>query len=316
VLDLIESAATGRSLHLQGSIDKINQQIASGAHSVELQFDYSEPEVGNGAVGSEMGITELIQSQTTYFYGSSAGRIQNIQAAASQFHGLFVAPGAVFSMAENIGDISLDSGYAESLIIFGDRTVKGVGGGVCQVSTTLFRTVFFAGFPVVERYQHAYRVYYYELNASGGQDARMAGLDATVYTPLVDFKFKNDSQYWILMETYVNPAARSITWKFYSTSDGRQVDWSTSGLNNIVKPPAPVYEENDNLAQGEVEQVDWAVAGADVRVTRNVTRNGQLLFADEFTTHYEPWAMVCQYGPKSKGYPPKKIDPEATTCHT
>lgn len=314
-LDLFASAVIGRSLLIPGSVEHINEQISTGAHNVDLLFEYSEPEVGDDTIAADLGITELIQSQTTYFYGSSAGRIQNIQTAAAQFHGLFVAPGAVFSMAENIGDISLDSGYAESLIIYGDRTVQGVGGGVCQVSTTLFRTVFFAGFPVVERYQHAYRVYYYELNASGAQDSRWAGLDATLYTPLVDFKFKNDSDYWLLMETYVNPGSRSITWKFYSTSDGRQVDWGTSGLTNIKQPPAPVYEENEDLAQGEVEQVDWAVSGADVHVTRNVTKDGQLLFTDQFTTHYEPWAMVCQYGPKTKGFPPKKIDREATSCH-
>jgi hypothetical protein len=92
------------------------------------------------------------------------------------------------------------------------------------------------------------------------------------------------------------------------------VSWDSSGLTNVVNPPDPVYEKNDKLKKGEVEQVDWAVKGADVRITRRVTRNGSLLFSDEFTTHYEPWAMVCQYGPKTKGYPPKEIDSDATSC--
>lgn len=313
-LDLIEPAIVGQILNVDASIEYINQQLSQGNHQIELVYDLNKPDITDDTTAEQLEITELIQSQTTYFYGSSLGRIKNIQIAAAQFHGLFIAPGAVFSMAENIGDITLDSGYAESLIIYGDRTIKGVGGGVCQVSTTLFRAVFFAGFPVVERYQHAYRVYYYELNQSGVQDSRFAGLDATLYTPLVDFKFKNDSEYWILMETYVNVAARSITWKFYSTSDGREVTWNSSGLTNVVNPPEPVYEENDNLKRGEVEQVDWAVKGADVRITRNVTRNGILLFNDEFNTHYKPWAMVCQYGPKTKDYPPKKVDSTATSC--
>ena len=117
------------------------------------------------------------------------------------------------------------------------------------------------------------------------------------------------------VETYVNPSARSITWKFYSTSDGRQVNQQSRGLVNTVDPPKPIFEENSDLAKGEVEQVDWAVQGADVRITRNVTRNGQLLFNDEFTTHYQPWAMVCQYGPKTKDYPPKEIDDDLTSCN-
>ena len=314
MLDLIEPATIGQTLDLEASIEKINQQVAVGNHRIELVFNIIEPMITDSATTEELGISELIQSQTTYFYGSSSARIKNIEIAAAQFHGLFVPPGAVFSMVDNIGDISLDSGYAESLIIYGDRTIKGVGGGVCQVSTTLFRAVFFAGFPVVERYSHAYRVYYYELNRSGSQDASFAGLDATLYTPLVDFKFKNDTPYWLLMETYVDASARSITWKFYSTSDGRQVDWQSSGLMNTVAPPTPIFEENNDLAKGEVKQVDWAVQGADVRITRNVTLDGKLLFNDEFTTHYEPWAMVCQYGPKTKDFPPKKIDDDLTSC--
>ena len=107
-------------------------------------------------------------------------------------------------MASAIGDITLDNGFAEALIIIGGQTIKGVGGGVCQVSTTLFRTAFFAGFPIVERYAHAYRVGYYEQRSNGSHDPSLAGLDATVYVPLVDFKFQNDTPYWLLMETYVN----------------------------------------------------------------------------------------------------------------
>jgi vancomycin resistance protein YoaR len=200
----------------------------------------------------------------------------------------------------------LDTGYAEALIIYGDRTIRGVGGGVCQVSTTLFRTVFFGGFPVEERYSHAYRVYYYELNQSGGVNAQMAGLDATVYSPIIDFKFTNDSDSWLLMETYVNPTAKTITWKFYSTSDGRTVEWTNSGLKNKKDPPKAIYEENDELPKGTVKQVDWEVEGADVTVTRIVKRNGQIIIDEQYKTHYEPWTDIFQYGPGTKNMPPNK----------
>ncbi|MBE9473614.1 MAG: VanW family protein, partial [Chloroflexi bacterium] len=254
----------------------------------------------------QLGISELVSSHTSYFYGSSAERIQNITTAAGQYHGVLVAPGATFSMGEELGDVSLDNGYAEALIIYGNRTIQGVGGGVCQVSTTFFRTVFFGGYPVVERYPHAYRVGYYELKADGGYNTSLAGLDATVYTPLVDFKFTNDTPNWLLMETYVNQAARTLTWKFYSTSDGRTVEWHTTGLKNKVDPPDPLYVENPDLAKGEIVQVDWAVEGADVTITRSVSRNGETLFEDTFSTHYMPWRAVHEYGPGTKGMPPKE----------
>ncbi len=308
-LVLIQDAAIGRRLLMTETLQSLNEKLTAGEHDIPLVFDYTLPQVGNDVSAEDLGITELVSAHTTYFYGSSAGRIHNIQTAAARFHGLFVPPGAVFSMGEALGDVSLDTGYAEALIIYGDRTIKGVGGGVCQVSTTLFRTVFFGGYPVVERHPHAYRVYYYEQTYSGSVNPRLAGLDATVYVPVVDFKFENDTPYWLLMETYVNPAARTLTWKFYSTSDGRRVEWDTTGPVNRVEPPEPLYEENPELAKGETRQVDWAAEGADVTVTRTVYRDGQVYFRDEFFTHYLPWRAVCQYGPGTKGMPPKHPDP-------
>ncbi|GAB4532536.1 MAG: VanW family protein [Anaerolineales bacterium] len=305
----IQDAVIGRQLLITETLQTVNEKLAAGEHDIPLVFDYGLPQVGNDAKATDLGITELVSAHTTYFYGSSAERIHNIQTAAGRFHGVMVPPGATFSMAEVLGDVSLDTGYAEALIIYGDRTIKGVGGGVCQVSTTLFRTVFFGGYPVEERHPHAYRVYYYEQNAAGGINPNLAGLDATVYVPVVDFKFKNDTPYWLLMETYVNPAARTLTWKFYSTSDGRTVEWDTTGVTNRVDPPDPVYEENPALSKGQVKQVDWAAEGADVTVTRTVYRNGEVYFSDQFTTHYMPWRAVCQYGPKTKGIPPKNPDP-------
>ncbi len=305
----IQEAVIGRELLITETLQSVNEKLAAGEHNIPLVFDYSNPQVGNDAKAADLGITELVSAHTTYFYGSSAERIHNIQTAAARFHGVLVPPGATFSMAEVLGDVSLDTGYAEALIIYGDRTIKGVGGGVCQVSTTLFRTVFFGGYPVVERHPHAYRVYYYEQNAAGGINPNMAGLDATVYVPVVDFKFKNDTPYFLLMETYVNAAARTLTWKFYSTSDGRSVEWDTTGVTNRVPPPDPVYEENPDLAKDEIKQVDWAAEGADVTITRTVYREGQVYFSDKFTTHYMPWRAVCQYGPKTKGMPPKHPDP-------
>jgi vancomycin resistance protein YoaR len=304
-LEVIQPAVTGRSLAIEASLQSIEQKLLAGEHHIPLEMVYTPPQVGNDATAEQLGIRELVSAHTSYFYGSSAARIHNIEVAAARFHGVLVPPGAVFSMAEVLGDVTLDSGYTEGLIIFGGRTIKGVGGGVCQVSTTLFRTAFFGGYPILERVPHAYRVYYYEQRADGSTDPNLAGLDATVFVPVVDFKFQNDTPYWLLMETYVNAAARTLTWKFYSTHDGRQVTWQTSGLQNIVEPEGPLYEENPELAPGEIKQVDWEVEGADVTVTRTVTRNGEVLYQDTFNTHYMPWRAIYQYGPGTEGMPPE-----------
>ncbi len=313
-LDLIEDSKVGRTMDMDASIKAINDALLRGEHTVPLSIAEAQPQVAGSATGQQLGITELIHSETSYFYGSSDARIQNIQAAAGRFHGVLVAPGEIFSMGETMGDVSLENGFAEALIIYGGRTIKGVGGGVCQVSTTLFRGVFNAGFPIVERVSHAYRVPYYEMIASGAVDPNLAGLDATVYFPLVDFKFKNDSPYWILMETYVNVNARTLTWKFYSTKDGRSVTWDTTGPTNVVPAPAPLFEEKPDLKKNEMKQVDYAANGADVTVTRTVMKDGALYFQDQITTHYQPWQAVCDYGPDSKD--PKKLANENNLCRT
>ncbi len=300
-LDLNQPAILGRRLDIETSLASINQGLLDGQHSIQLTIITDQPKVLDDSTADQLGIHELIWAETSYFRGSSPERIQNITAAAARFHGLLVPPGATFSMAEALGDISLDNGYAEALIIFGDQTITGIGGGVCQVSTTLFRTAFHAGFPITERHAHAYRVSYYEQKSGGGIDPNLAGLDATVYVPIVDLKFTNDTPYWLLMETYVRSS--SITWKFYSTSDGRTVDWQTTGPTNIIEAPEPLYRENPALEKGEVNQVDWQAEGADVTITRSVYRNGALYLQDTFRTHYLPWQAIFEYGPGTEGIP-------------
>lgn len=294
-LVLIQEAVIGRSLDIAATIDGINTGLTSGQHEIPLVFRITEPAVGDDATAAELGISEPVSVVSTYFMGSSTSRKQNIKTASSAFHGLLIAPGETLSMAEVLGDISLDTGYAEALIIFGDRTIKGVGGGVCQVSTTLFRAAFFGGYPIEERHPHAYRVAYYELTRSGSRDTRLVGLDATVFVPRVDFKFTNDRQHWLLLETYIY--GNQLLWKFYSTSDDRTVNVSSPNIANEIEAPEPLYRENPDLPEDTIEKVDYEADGMDVVVYRTVTLNGEVLYQDTLKTHYLPWREINEYGP-------------------
>ncbi len=307
-LDLLTPGKAGRDLDFTTTSADIQTAIAQGQTSIPITVSIQQPQVSDSALASDLGITELVHSESSYFYGSSSARVQNIQTAADQFHGLLVPPNSTFSMAEAMDEITLDNGYAEALIIYNGQTIEGVGGGVCQVSTTLFRAAFFSGFPITERHPHAYRVSYYEKTAGNNRDNDLAGLDATVYVPIIDLKFENDTPYWLLMETYVDPSAKRITWKFYSTWDGRTVDWLTTGPTNVEEPEKPLYRENPELSSGEIEQVEWEADGADVRVDRSVFLNDTLFFQDSFNTHYEPWRAVYEYGPGTEGIPANNKD--------
>ncbi len=291
-LDLMTPAVIGRSLDIPATIDAVQQGLLNGEHEIPLVFNIINPAVMDDTTAADLGITEAVSVVSTYFYGSGSARVHNIRTASAAFHGMLIPPGGTVSMAEILGEISLDTGYREALIIYDGRTVQGAGGGVCQVSTTLFRTAFFGGYQIDKRYPHAYRVRYYET----GTGSPGPGLDATVFVPRVDFQFTNDTEYWLLMETYVYNN-NQLQWKFYSTSDGRQVHWTSSGPQNIVHPDPPEYRENPELAEGVIKQVEWEADGMDVTITRTVTRAGETLHQDVFRTRYLPWQAVFEYGP-------------------
>ncbi len=311
-LEVIERAVDERRLDIEATIAAIHDSLAKDVHTVPLIFQTKPPQITDDMTAEQLGITGLVSEQSTYFAGSSAERINNIKVAGARFHGLLVPPNATFSFNEHLGDVSLDTGFAEALIIYGGRTIRGVGGGVCQVSTTLFRAAYFGGYPIVERNSHAYRVGYYERGDPGKWSG--PGLDATVFAPLVDLKFQNDSPHWLLMEVYVSPTAGRITWKFYSTSDGRQVSVAPPVVENFVPHPDPLYEEDPELPAGTVKQVDYAADGADVTVYRTITRDGQQINAGEkpIRTHYQPWRAIYHYGPGTEGMPPPAPTPTPT----
>ena len=288
-LEAIQASKVGRTLNVTGTIERLNAALARGERRVTLDVVVRPPDFPDTAKAAELGITQLIATGTTYYAGSSQERMTNIGAATAQFQGVLIKPGETFSFNKYLGDVSLDKGFAEALIIFNGRTVTGVGGGVCQVSTTVFRAAFAAGFPIIERWPHAYRVSWYERGFG-------PGLDATVFSPDVDFEFKNDTPYHLLIEAYANHAAGRVTFKFYSTPDGRQVVVATPLIENVVPHPPDKLEDDPTLPVGVTRQVDYAVDGADVTVNRTVTRDGQVISQDRVFTRYQPWQAVFKVG--------------------
>jgi vancomycin resistance protein YoaR len=293
-LEVIEHSVNGRSLDIDGTVAQFETALFATSPSdrrVQLIFQDMIPTVNDQATASELGITELVVQHTTYYYGSTAARRTNIQVAAENFHGLVIPPNEEFSFNEWLGDVSVESGYEQGLIIVGNQTITGVGGGVCQVATTAFQTAFYGGYPIVERIGHAYRVGYYE-------EGEGPGMDATVYSPIVDFRFLNNTPYHLLIEVYVNASNSSITWKFYSTSMNRRVVKEGPVIRGQTSPPPPIYRANAALGLGQVRQVDYAVGGADVYVYRTVYEGDRVIIDhEEFHTHYMPWASQFEVAP-------------------
>ncbi len=292
-LVVIEPAVDARELNVEATVASLERAVFSpDQRVVPLVFTTTPPRYHNNLTATELGITELVSESTSYYTGSSAARMQNIEVGTAFFDGVIVAPREVFSFNAILGELSYERGFADGATIFGGRAVKGIGGGICQVSTTIFRTAFFGGFPIVERYSHGYRVYYYELGNWG------PGLDAAIFTPSADFKFQNDTDYHILLEAEMLPEQDALTFRFYSTNPGRQVEVSQPIVRNITQPTATIYEENPALSQGQQLQVDWSKEGGDVVVTRIIRDAfGNILEQRDFGTFYQPWSAVIQVAP-------------------
>jgi len=290
-LVLVEPHVDGRALDVEATVEQFLQQIKTPNRSMPFVLKDIVPTVHSGATAQDLGIIELVSESTTWFFGSSDERMHNIARSASNFYGIVIAPGDEFTFNQFLGEVSAEKGYETGLIIFGGRTIEGVGGGVCQVSTTVFQAAFWAGYPIVERWEHGYQVGYYD-------DGEGPGMDATVYSPLVDFRFINDTPYHLLIENYYSEANSSLTFKFYSTGLDRVIVKDGPSIANVVPAKPDIWELNDDLEADEIEQVDWAVEGAEVTVGRSVfNAEGDLIRQDAFTSNYVPWQNIYQYGP-------------------
>ena len=289
----IRMSREGRRLDVNATVKRILAAVEqAGERTVKLAVVRQKPAVDVRDI-PKMGIVELISKATTYFKGSPRGRVKNIKISASRFNGVVIPPGGVFSFNEYLGDVSADEGYEEAYIIQGNRTAVGIGGGICQVSTTVFRAAFWGGFPILERWAHGYRVGWYEINS-------IPGFDATIYSPLVDFKFQNDTGHYILIKTAVDEKAGTVTFFIYGTKPDREVELEGPIITNETPPKEPVYQEDPSLPPGTIKQIDWANSGADVTIYRIIKQNGQVVKRERFDSHYQPWADVFLVGPGTK----------------
>ena len=290
LLELAPSA-TGYELDTEATVAAVVAAIEAGEKQITLPVKKIKPEVASEDAPN-FGIKELVAKGSTKFAGSSRARVKNIEVAASKFVGVVIPPDGIFSFNEHVGDVTAANGFEDSLIIAGDRTAVGVGGGVCQVSSTVFRTAFFGGFPILERWAHGYVVHWY------GEP----GLDATVYTPRVDLKFKNTTGHYLLIKPVVDTRKGILTFEFYGTNPGWKVEVGKPEYTNRKNPPPPLYIEDPTMPAGQVVQIDWAVAGLDAAIPRKVwDASGKLIIDEVLKSSYKPWQAKFRFGP---GYQP------------
>lgn len=285
-----KTSTDGRKINIQKTVRLIKDQVKNQPSIIEvsLPVEAVKPKVSTENANN-LGIKETIGQGVSYFRDSISSRIYNISLAASRLHGILIPPGQIFSFNQSVGKITAETGFQKAYIIREGKTILDDGGGVCQVSTTIYRAALYSGLPIIERQVHAYRVSFYE---------PPVGMDATVFDPEPDFKFKNDTQAYILIQSYMNYNNQSLTFEFFGQKDGRITTISEPVIVSQTPPPPPTYQDDPTLPKGVLRQVDTAHDGAKVYFTRKVEKNGRLLIDEKIWSNYVPWAAVYLRGTK------------------
>jgi vancomycin resistance protein YoaR len=214
----------GRELDRAAALQAITAAIAGDAAELELPIRSIPPAPGEA---EQLGlVAELGRGESQFVTYSSPERDANVQAGGNDIDGVLIAPGEIFSFTGTVGAITWEKGYRWGEMIEAGVVVPSLGGGICQVSTTVFRAAFWSGLEIVERHNHTWRLPWYEVDAP-------PGMDATIALGGPDLKFRNNTERYILIKVETDLAAKKQTVILYGTPDGRQVEMQTLSNGNI-----------------------------------------------------------------------------------
>jgi len=273
----------GARLDIEASAQKIAEDILAGSpqfnetgkKNIYLITDSIAPQISNQNT-KELGLLTLLGSGESNFAGSPTNRRINIKIGATKLNGFLIKPGEEFSLAANIGDIDAPNGWVPELVIKNKQTVPEFGGGLCQVSTTLFRAAVNTGLKIIERHPHAYPVHYYD----------PPGFDATVYPPSPDLKFLNDTPGHLLLQSRIE--GNKLIFEIYGTNDGRQVK---------IKGPF-ITQKNPN-------------GSLKATLTQEIWRDGHLERQEIFNSSYNSPALY----PTATATPTPSASPSPTPAN-
>jgi vancomycin resistance protein YoaR len=286
--------------------EQVEGRFFGDGGTVEAPVTYVKPTVDSANLGA-LGITAFLGTGTSNYAGSADGRAHNVEVGAQLLNGTLIPPWGEFSFNEAIGLIDEDKGFVEAQVIDGESIGKDIGGGICQVSTTVFRAAYLAGLPIDEWWPHRFRIGFYEL------DGWEPGLDASILQPTddpstwADFKFENPSDSWMLVESWAD--GQRVVVNLYGADLGYQVEsiGPTWGAKSQMLSPQEVVDPD--LDPGTVVESQAAGIGEELsqyRVVRD--RNGNVLWERSFYTKYFPRGEVWKVSSDMKGQAPIDAD--------
>lgn len=230
----------------------------------------------------EVPLGELLGRAEVSFAGGTEERNKNIQLGVEKMNGQVIAPGEEFSFIKALGPVTEEDGYSIAKVFLNGEVTTGIGGGLCQVSTTLFQSLLKAGLPITERHNHSYTVSYYDV-----------GMDATYSDPGVDLKFINDTESPLTVKGRTED--KKVVFEIYGKSDGRIATTTDPIISNIVDIPPSRYVATTTRSSNEPECVNKPQIGYTSDVIYNVLYPNGDFKTKEFKSKYKPLQRVCYY---------------------
>jgi vancomycin resistance protein YoaR len=293
----LQRSQHGRAVDAPATAQAILRAAVSPTRRVARLVADRMPPTLTTAEAKRRGIKEVVGTYTT-IYGGIANRVHNVQLVAHLIDKHFIPPGEEFSFNTTTGVRDASKGFLEAPVIINGELQTGLGGGVCQVSTTVFNAAYDAGLKITARTNHALYISHYPL-----------GRDATVNYPDTDLRFVNDTKHWLLLRTFVGSSSLTVT--LYGTSPHRRVQSEAAPLN--VSGPVPVRTTPDSSLLVGRKLVDAAGSPAlETSVERKVyDAEGKLLYDDRWSSRYRGEYRIVRIGTKKP--PPTKTTKTGTT---
>jgi vancomycin resistance protein YoaR len=290
----VSESRAGRAIDVQALAERVIEAAGEdGDREVEIPAQKLVPEIDSENLDA-LGIVGLMAEGASSYAGSATERAINVEVSAEKVNHAVIPPGGSLSFLDAVGKISVDAGFVEGKIIADGWYASDIGGGVCQVSTTVYRAALLAGLPFAEWHPHGFRVGFYEL------DGWPAGMDAAIYQPnndgewALDLIVTNPTDAWILLQ--MTTADQVVTASLYGPDTGYQVELSDVELSNPTEPSAPLERKSADLPAGERQQTQQAQPGITATLVRRVMQDGELVSEDTFVSVYAPVADAFVVG--------------------
>jgi vancomycin resistance protein YoaR len=251
-------------------LENINGDISKEYVKIDVPIEITKPEITSEKLSN---INGRISSFSTSFTGSAANRISNIELATKAINGTLLMPGESFSFNETVGERTKERGYKEAGVIIGDKLESGLGGGICQVSSTLYAALLNTDIKAFERINHTLPLGYIS-----------KGLDATVDWGNIDFKFKNTLDVPIYLEGYIKD--KNVYFNVYSSQELARKSYELAAEVYETVQPTVKYIDDPNRYEGEEVVVKKAAVGYKVKVYRKTYENESIVNTELISRDY------------------------------